>query len=150
MSLDGVDPTKAPSGEGCLECLRSVPLAGGSTCAAAHIAVRWAVCESSPSQHARAHFRDTGHRYIQSYEPGEDWFWDFVRDDYASGPILAPPRHHPTDQPVPGPAGRGLVRDCPPLRLNCSNALRRTLLNRLPTAGGQGGADSNLVSPTLT
>ena len=19
-----------------------------------------------------------GHRYVQSYEPGEDWFWDFA------------------------------------------------------------------------
>jgi hypothetical protein len=43
---------------------------------------------------------------VQSYEPGEDWFWDYVVEDYADGPPLAPPRHHPLDQPVPGPAGR--------------------------------------------
>ena len=42
---------------------------------------------------------------MQSFEPGEDWFWDFETDQYADGPALAPPRHHPPDQPVPGPAG---------------------------------------------
>jgi hypothetical protein len=42
---------------------------------------------------------------VQSFEPGEDWFWDYEADDYAEGPALAPPDHHPTDQPVPGPAG---------------------------------------------
>jgi ubiquitin-hydrolase Zn-finger-containing protein len=62
-------------------------------------------CDTSPQQHASAHFRATGHRYIQSYEPGEDWFWDFETNTYAEGPDLAPPRHRPTDQPVPGPAG---------------------------------------------
>ena len=43
---------------------------------------------------------------MQSYEPGEDWFWDYAAEEYADGPPLAPPRHHPVDQPVPGPAGR--------------------------------------------
>jgi hypothetical protein len=42
---------------------------------------------------------------MQSFEPGEDWFWDFADEVYASGPPLAPPRHHPVEQPVPGPAG---------------------------------------------
>jgi hypothetical protein len=56
-------------------------------------------------QHARAHFRASGHRYMRSFEPGEDWFWDFETDAYAEGPDLAPPSHHPESQPVPGPAG---------------------------------------------
>ena len=43
---------------------------------------------------------------VQSYEPGEDWFWDYVKEEDFDGPVLAPPRHHPLDQPVPGPAGR--------------------------------------------
>ena len=43
---------------------------------------------------------------MTSFEPGEDWFFDF-RDGRASdGPRLADPQHHPEDQPVPGPAGR--------------------------------------------
>ena len=31
---------------------------------------------------------------------------DYVRDEYAEGPDLAPPLHHTLSQPVPGPAGR--------------------------------------------
>ena len=43
---------------------------------------------------------------MQSFEPGEDWFWDLVAGDYVAGPELAPPAAHPAHQPVPGPAGR--------------------------------------------
>jgi hypothetical protein len=43
---------------------------------------------------------------IRSYEPGEDWFWDFGSESYADGPPLADPQNHPVDQPVPGPRGR--------------------------------------------
>jgi hypothetical protein len=43
---------------------------------------------------------------IRTFEPDEDWFYDYEADDYAEGPELAPPQHHPLDQPVPGPAGR--------------------------------------------
>ena len=32
-------------------------------------------CDSSPGQHATAHFRDSEHPVIQSAEPGEDWRW---------------------------------------------------------------------------
>ncbi len=35
-------------------------------------------CDSSPARHATAHFHETGHRVIQSAEPGEDWRWCFV------------------------------------------------------------------------
>lgn len=41
----------------------------------------------------------------QSFEPGEDWFWDYQRQDYVEGPALAAPTARPADQPVPGPAG---------------------------------------------
>jgi hypothetical protein len=43
---------------------------------------------------------------VQSYEPGEDWFWDYVEEEDFEGPVLAPPHHHPLDQTVPGPAER--------------------------------------------
>ena len=43
---------------------------------------------------------------MQSYEPGEDWFWNFETEEAHAGPVLAPPTSHPADQPVPGPAGR--------------------------------------------
>jgi hypothetical protein len=103
--IDGVNPAVPPSGEGCLECVAG---AGAGwwfhlrRCAqCGHVGC----CDSSPSQHARAHYTATGHRLIQSYEPGEDWFWDFGGNDFVQGSTLAPPRQHPDDQPVPGPAG---------------------------------------------
>jgi len=36
----------------------------------------------------------------QTYEPGEDWFWDYASGEYVEGPALAAPHHHPLDQPV--------------------------------------------------
>ena len=42
----------------------------------------------------------------RSFEPGEDWFWDYANQDAADVPELVPPLAHPLDQPVPGPAGR--------------------------------------------
>jgi hypothetical protein len=100
----GIDPTVPPSGSGCAECdadggwwvhLRRCAQCGHVGC-----------CDSSPGQHATAHFRETGHPVIQSFEPGEDWFWDFAEDGPVPGPTLAPPAAHPDDQPAPGPRGR--------------------------------------------
>lgn len=100
-----LNPDIAPSGTGCVECLAANPPGWWfhlRRCAACgHIGC----CDSSPSQHARAHWKDTGHHYIQSYEPDEDWFWNFETDKYAAGAPLAPPVDHPPEQPVPGPAG---------------------------------------------
>lgn len=92
-----------PSGTGCAECLD----AGGwwfhlRRCAqCGHVGC----CDSSPSQHATAHWTETGHPVIQSFEPGEDWFWDYQTGQGLSGPELAPPGSHPETQPAPGPAG---------------------------------------------
>ena len=43
---------------------------------------------------------------MRTFEPGEDWFWDYAADDYTQGPALADPEHRPLEQTVPGPAGR--------------------------------------------
>jgi hypothetical protein len=92
-----------PSGTGCVECLS----AGGwwfhlRRCAeCGHVGC----CDSSPSQHATAHWKETGHPVVQSFEPGEDWFWNYATEQGLSGPELAPPTSRPADQPVPGPAG---------------------------------------------
>jgi hypothetical protein len=102
-TVPGIDPDVPPSGTGCVECLAAsgwwFHLRRCAQCG--HIGC----CDSSPAQHARGHFRETGHRYIQSFEPDEDWYWDYETGDYASGPLLAPPQGHPEDQPTPGPAG---------------------------------------------
>ncbi len=101
---DAVDPAVPPSGPGCLECEQ----AGGwwfhlRRCArCGHVGC----CDSSPSQHARGHAAESGHPVIRSYEPGEAWFWDFEREQAVSATELAPPLHHPLDQPAPGPRDR--------------------------------------------
>ena len=39
---------------------------------------RVACCDSSPRQHATAHFHETQHPVIESAEPGEEWRWCYV------------------------------------------------------------------------
>lgn len=99
-----IDVEVPPSGAGCQDCddvggwwvhLRRCAACGHVGC-----------CDTSPAQHATAHFRATGHAVVQSFEPGEDWFWDYRAQAFANGPALAPPNAHPVDQPVPGPADR--------------------------------------------
>ncbi len=63
-------------------------------------------CDSSKNKHATAHFNETGHPIIQSFEPGEDWFWDYRVEAFVDGPRLADPQSHPAEQRVPGPAER--------------------------------------------
>jgi hypothetical protein len=104
-ALPGVDPAVPPSGTGCAECeavggwwvhLRRCTQCGHIGC-----------CDTSPAQHASAHAAESGHPVIRSFEPGETWFWSYSSGEfYEDGPALAPPEHHPSDQPVPGPAGR--------------------------------------------
>ena len=98
------DPATAPSGPGCVECLTSggwwFHLRRCATCG--HVGC----CDSSPSQHASHHAADRGHPVVRSFEPGETWFWNYETEEALDGPELAPPDHHPLDQPVPGPAGR--------------------------------------------
>ncbi|WP_394769972.1 UBP-type zinc finger domain-containing protein [Lacisediminihabitans sp.] len=100
----GIDVTVPPSGSGCVEC----DAAGGwwvhlRRCAeCGHIGC----CDSSPAKHATDHAAATGHPIIQSFEPGEDWFWDYRTSAMISGPALAPPTHRPVDETAPGPRDR--------------------------------------------
>ncbi|MFF5172959.1 UBP-type zinc finger domain-containing protein [Micromonospora sp. NPDC000089] len=100
-----IDPAVPPSGPGCADC----ESAGGwwfhlRRCAACgHVGC----CDSSPSRHATAHATASGHPVVQSFEPGESWFWDYATETlYDDGPELTEPRSRPADQPVPGPRGR--------------------------------------------
>lgn len=100
-----IDVTVKPSGTGCVECLAEpdgwwVHLRRCAQCG--HVGC----CDSSPAQHATAHFRESGHPVVQSFEPGEDWFWDYASETAARGPRLADPQSHPGDQTAPGPADR--------------------------------------------
>ena len=100
-----IDVTVPPSGTGCLECEQT----GGwwvhlRRCAACgHIGC----CDTSPSQHATAHFTETGHPLMRSFEPGEGWYFDYrTQEMFANGPDLAPPQNRPESQSMPGPADR--------------------------------------------
>ncbi|WP_353814588.1 UBP-type zinc finger domain-containing protein [Agromyces sp. SYSU T00266] len=93
----------APSGTGCTECL---DLGGWwwhlRRCAeCGHIGC----CDASPGQHARRHAEETGHTVAASFEPGEEWFWDYAEERGARHIPLAPPRWRPEEQACPGPAG---------------------------------------------
>ena len=104
MANSDIDVSVPPSGPGCVECEQ----AGGwwyhlRRCAnCGHVGC----CDSSPSQHATAHWRESGHAVVQSYEPGENWFWDYKSGEARRGPHLTQPDHHPLEQGVPGPVGR--------------------------------------------
>ena len=101
---DGIDLNAVPSGTGCVECLASdgwwLHLRRCAKCG--HIGC----CDDSLSKHATRHFRETGHAILTSFEPGEDWFWDYERDEPFEGPTLLPPHAHPISQPTPGPEGK--------------------------------------------
>lgn len=81
-----------PSSDGCEDCiplgdnwfhLRVCMMCGHVGC-----------CDQSKNRHATAHFHATTHPLIQSYEPGEDWWWCYADDGgfYVEG---APSFSHP-------------------------------------------------------
>jgi uncharacterized UBP type Zn finger protein len=76
--LADLKPVEARTPAGCEECLASgdrwVHLRLCLTCG--HVGC----CNSSPNRHATAHFKETGHPVMQSFEPGEDWRWCYVDD----------------------------------------------------------------------
>lgn len=85
--LDTIDDVE-PSADGCEDCLPSggtwVHLRMCQQCG--HVGC----CDNSPSRHATAHFGETGHPIIRSFEPGEEWFWCYV-DEVGFELESAPP-----------------------------------------------------------
>ncbi len=77
--LDQIRPV-FPSAAGCEECLADgddwVHLRMCLTCG--HVGC----CDTSKNKHATAHFREAGHQLMTSMEPGEDWGWCFVDEEY--------------------------------------------------------------------
>ena len=101
-------PAVPPSGPGCVEC----DATGGwwfhlRRCAeCGHIGC----CDTSPSQHASAHAEATGHPFIQSFEPGEDWFWSYADRRVLRRARARPAGHHPLDQAGARPGRPGAAR----------------------------------------
>ena len=81
-----------PSADGCGDCLRI----GGSwvhlrlCMSGGHVGCS----DNSPNRHATAHFGTDQHPLIQSYEPGEDWWWCYV-DEVTFTVEDAPSFTHP-------------------------------------------------------
>ena len=78
----GINPASKPSGDGCVECLASAEgwwfhLRRCAQCG--HIGC----CDSSPRQHASKHAAAAEHPIIASFEPGEDWFFDYEKGGWS-------------------------------------------------------------------
>jgi hypothetical protein len=95
-----------PSGPGCADCEKASPRGWWFHLRRCVECGHVGCCDTSPAQHATAHHHATGHRVIASFEPGEDWFYDYGTDSMVDGPPLPEPRSHPVDQPAPGPRDR--------------------------------------------
>jgi hypothetical protein len=69
-----------PHSNGCEDCLKLgdtwVHLRLCETCG--HVGC----CDNSKNKHATSHFHATGHPIIKSFEPGEDWGWCYVDQEY--------------------------------------------------------------------
>jgi len=74
--LDQVRKVKPRTPKGCEECLKTkgkwVNLRMCLVCG--HVGC----CDSSPGKHATAHFHETQHPLMRSFQPGEDWGWCYV------------------------------------------------------------------------
>ncbi|WP_419997717.1 UBP-type zinc finger domain-containing protein [Streptomyces boninensis] len=69
-------PEPAPLSATCLECvaLGSHPVQLRLCLTCGYVGC----CDSSPHQHATAHFQEKGHPVMRSFEPGESWRWCYV------------------------------------------------------------------------
>jgi hypothetical protein len=102
--LQGINPDSKPTGNGCEDCLKS----GGwwlhlRRCAECGYI---GCCDSSPNQHAAKHAAQMGHPVVASFEPLQNWFYDYSRKKVLRGPRLVGPRWRPETQSAPGPEGR--------------------------------------------
>ena len=83
----------SPSSDGCEDCLRIggwwVHLRRCVECG--HVGC----CDNSPNKHATAHFHEVDHPLVQSYEPGEDWYWCYADELFFEVEARGPSPSHP-------------------------------------------------------
>ena len=81
-----------PSDDGCHDCLligaRWVHLRLCEACG--HVGC----CDNSPNRHATAHYHESGHPIVRSFEPGEDWFWCYPDELLFELPDAGPAPSH--------------------------------------------------------
>jgi hypothetical protein len=79
--LSFIRPVQPRTPQGCEECLRTgspwVHLRLCLTCG--HVGC----CDSSPNRHARRHAFGDGHPIVRSFQPGEDWRWCYVDEQFV-------------------------------------------------------------------
>lgn len=77
--LNGIKEV-TPSADGCEDCLRTgdtwFHLRLCRTCG--HVGC----CDSSKNRHATAHYKETEHPIIESFQPGEDWMYCYPDDAF--------------------------------------------------------------------
>ena len=39
-------------------------------------------CDDSPNRHATKHFHESNHAMMRSFEPGENWGWCFIDEEF--------------------------------------------------------------------
>jgi len=87
--FDDLKPVAPRTPAGCEECLkmgsRWVHLRLCLVCG--HVGC----CDNSPHRHATAHYHATHHPVIRSFEPGEDWGWCYVDEQFVE-PLPRPKR----------------------------------------------------------
>ena len=78
--IDQIKDVK-PQSKGCLDCEKE----GKSWVAIRKCLVCGHVgcCDSTPGQHARKHFKETGHQLIEPMS-GKPWTWCYVDDTYVT------------------------------------------------------------------
>ena len=86
--IDTIGTVKHPKRRECTECVKI----GASwvhlrTCQECGVTL---CCDSSPNRHATKHFHASAHPIVQSFQPGEDWYWCYV-DEVAFELQDAPP-----------------------------------------------------------
>ena len=78
--FDQIDPHEPRTPTGCEECLAShstwVHLRLCLVCG--HVGC----CDNSPNKHATKHYHATQHAMIRSFEPGENWGWCYVDEEF--------------------------------------------------------------------
>ena len=82
--LESIDRNVRPSSQGCEKCLEL-----GDTWVHLRVCLicgHVGCCDESKNRHATAHFHETGHPLIQSYEPGETWIWCYADEELIEAP----------------------------------------------------------------
>ncbi|MFB8277424.1 UBP-type zinc finger domain-containing protein [Nocardia colli] len=88
MTSIGTDPHVAAirqvtprTPQGCEECLQlGTPWLHLRLClTCGHVGC----CDSSPMRHARAHAAGVGHPIVESMEPGENWRWCYIHQNFV-------------------------------------------------------------------